>query len=196
MPVKLSRKTIFASGCLALTLAILALGVVLVLVVVGVVSVTPRSVSVAQTQPPPSDAYPLSSEQQALIQELGYPDAFTLLFYQADQTDQAMRLEIWTYYQLGQEVTMLNGQVIEQDEIDAIAGPLAQAPYRPEQFIGGMDFDAALQASRLEEYLQVPVEPTGIPGGTLLFGQQIALGFQDETLAYVESFALDSEVLP
>jgi hypothetical protein len=147
---------------------------------------------------PPEDLYALSAEQQALVDQYGYPDGFTIQFYQESQPDhsqQEMRLEIWTYYQEGQEVTLLNGQVIEQSEIEPLSSTLTPMPYRPEQFTASMDADSALRAVGLQDYIQVPLETDDISGKTLFFGQQITFGFQEGDLLYVEGFSLE-EVQP
>jgi hypothetical protein len=110
---------------------------------------------------------------------------------------QDFRLEIWTYNRTGKEITILNGKLVEQTEIEPAAASLLPMPYHPEQFASGMDATAVVSAANLGEYIRAPldIEETEIDGGTLLFGQQIVFGFQGDDLRYVESFALESEGL-
>jgi hypothetical protein len=187
-------KRYYKAGCLILSFATFILCLTSVFAISKAASLAPRSFSIIQTEPPPGNLYVLSGEQQALIDQFGYPDAFTIQFYVdslTDQSQQEVRLEIWTYYLAGQEITLLNGQVIDRFEIDIPYGALAPVPYRPEQFTGNMDADTALLASGLQEYIKAPLETESVPGGILLFGEQIVLGLKDDNLLYVEGFALE-----
>ena len=199
MSNKPSRKNRRIVGGLVAVLSLFILGGIFILVMVKGVLVAPRSLSFQHSEPAPSDAYQLSPEQQALVDQIGYPDAFTILFYQDAQTDgspQDVRLEVWTYYQTGQEVTLVNGQIIEQTAVESLPAASSPLPYRPEQFNADMDNQAVLRAAGLREYISAPLETDGLPGGKLFFGQQIAFGFQDDRLAYVESFPGESEAQP
>lgn len=199
MPNKPLPKNKRILGCLILSLSVFVLGIGIVLVVIGGMTVAPRSFIFVQAGSPPADLYTLSAEQQALVDELGHPDTFTILFYDqglAGENQQETRLEIWTYYQAGQEVTLLNGQVVERVDVERLPVSLAPVRYRPEQFAAGMDRQAVLRASGLEAYISAPLDTEGVPGGGLLFGEQVVFGFQDESLAYVESFTAESAVLP
>lgn len=199
MPKKTFLKRFWKAGCLFLGFAFINPSCAFAFLISKAASVAPRSISFIQTKPAPTTLYTLSAEQESLIDQLGYPDAFTIQFYSGnlpDQSQQEVRLEMWTYYLAGQEITLLNGQVIDRIEIDTPSGALAPALYRPEQFTGNMDADTALLASGLREYIRAPLETDGIPGGTLLFGEQIAFGFQDDNLSYVESFALEEGEQP
>lgn len=199
----MAKKTFFhrfwKAGCLLLGFAIFIATCSFVFLISKAASVAPRSFSIPQTEPSPTAPYILSAEQESLIDQFGYPDAFTIQFYNAsisDQSQQEVRLEIWDYYREGQEITLLNGQLVDQIEIDIPPGALVPVPYRPEQFTGNMDAETALLASGLREYIKAPLETDGVPGGILLFGEQIALGFQDENLLYIESFALEEGEQP
>jgi hypothetical protein len=48
----------------------------------------------------------------------------------------------------------------------------------------------------LQEYIRASLDTYDIPGGAILFGRQVAFGFQGDRLLYVESFALEGEQQP
>lgn len=178
---------------------VIALGFIFVLGLINSVSSSPRVFSIEPIDSQPGDPYAPTEEQQALLKQLGPPDTFMLLFYQdgqADQNQSDVRLEIWTYYVARQEVTMLDGRIIDQIQIEALSEPLASMPYHPAQFKAGMDINEALRASNLREYLRAPLEDEEVQNGTLIFGEQVAMGFQDGKLSYVESFPLAKEEQP
>jgi hypothetical protein len=197
MTIKTDLKKHWKAGCVLAGIVFIFLAALFMLGLNKLADITPRSYSIAPAESPPEAAYTLSNEQKGLLAELGYPEAFSLHFYQDDLAEPlqaGMRLEIWTYYQAGQEVTLLNGQVIER--VDIATSTVIGAPYHPEQFSETMGADLALKAAGLHEYMRAPLDTYDIPNGAILFGRQVAFGFQGDHLLYVESFALEGEQQP
>ncbi len=178
-------------GCISLS--------VLLLFLANAVSTSPRMISGLNPEPLPADPYTLSSEQQALVTQSGYPAGFLILFYQSGSENsppQDVRLEIWSYFQAGLEITFLNGVSIHEETIEQNSSFMDPQPYHPEQFIAGMDIDSVLRSTGLKEYIQTTADGELVTDGKVLYGKQIATGFQNGGLKYVEGFALESEDQP
>ena len=67
-------------------------------------------VEVQNTNPQLNDPYTLSPAQEELLFTYGYPEAFTILFYEEDTIGggfQTVRLEVWDYYTQGIGLTFI-----------------------------------------------------------------------------------------
>ncbi|MDZ7844597.1 MAG: hypothetical protein U5K99_07345 [Anaerolineales bacterium] len=143
------------------------------------------------------DPYNLSEEQMTNLVNRGYPEAFTLLFYEEELVGggvQDVRLETWDYYSQGVEITFINGDLKATDplEMDEI-GPLAPLPYFPEQFDAYMNLDEMLAAAGLSTYVEIPMEKAFLEGGDLYYGDSLTFGLVDGELRYLEALALIEE---
>jgi len=144
-----------------------------------------------------TETYQLSTEQSALVGELGYPESFILLFYEEEALDgslQIVRLETWDYYSEGESYTFLNGEL---DSTDGLVvedpGSLAPLPYVPEQFAANMSRDDVLAAAEIEEFIEVPLEKEFLKGGDLYYAESLAFGLVNGELRYLEALALLEE---
>ena len=143
------------------------------------------------------EPYQLSAEQSALVDEIGYPETFILLFYEEEAVDgslQIVRLETWTYYSAGESYTYINGELDKSDKLDSgEVGALAPLPYVPEQFAAGMSLDDVIAAAGVEDFIEVPLEDQYLEDGDLYYAEALAFGLVEGELRYLEALALVEE---
>jgi hypothetical protein len=140
---------------------------------------------------------PLSADQKAVVDRLGHPEAFSLLFYEEETEDGSLgdvRFETWSYYTSALEYTFINGEQVAEDplEID-LMGELVVIPYHPEQFVAYMDLDEVIASAGLETYLVVPLEKELVDGGEVYYADELTFGLKDDELLYVEALALETD---
>jgi len=143
------------------------------------------------------ELYQLSAEQSALVDEIGYPESFILLFYEEEAVDgslQVVRLETWDYFTEGEIYTFLNGKLDSSEKLDTgDLGTLAPLPYFPEQFGANMTLDDVLDAAGVEDFIEVPLEKEYLENGDLYYADALAFGLVDGELRYLEALALVEE---
>ena len=143
------------------------------------------------------EPFQLSAEQSALVDEIGYPESFILLFYEEEAVDgslQIVRLETWNYYREGESYTFLNGDLDSSDSLNAgEIGSLAQLPYVPEQFAANMSRDDVLAFAGVEDFIEVPLEKEYLESGDLYYADALAFGLVDGKLRYLEALAVVEE---
>jgi hypothetical protein len=141
-----------------------------------------------------ADPYDLSSTQLEAIQQRGYPDAFTILFYDQqdwDGTLSPVRYETWDYYTLSSELVFINGEMVSESPLDIQVDQLVPMPYRPEQFTAYMSIDNIASAIEMQDYLVVPLEDELVRGGEVYYTDELTFGLRDKQLLYVESLPLE-----
>jgi hypothetical protein len=185
---RLARLVLGCGGLVVLALALLALTGVLGY---GEYQTTPLLVEGAAPAEGAPPAYPLSAGQQAVVDRLGYPQSFTLLFFQEAGED--VRLETWSYYGAGTEFTFRNGELMSETALDLSVGQLEPLPYRPDSFVAYMSLDQVVAAAGLDRYLIIPVEKAMVDKAQVYLAEQLAFGLQDGELVSVETLALESE---
>jgi hypothetical protein len=181
------------------------LGVLIVAVLVGVFLIVgwqayqqePKIVGGVEPEALNLASYALAADQSSLINRLGYPDAFAILFYEEEQVDGSfadVRFETWTYYISGLEFTFINGAQAAEDSLEIeLAGELVPIPYRPEQFVAYMSLDEVIASADLETYLVVPLEKELVEGGEVYYADELTFGLKNDELLYVETLALESD---
>lgn len=157
----------------------------------------PKIIEGVQPGPHLQDPYTLSPAQTDVLISRGYPEAFTLLFYEEESVDgslQDVRLESWDYYSLGVGYTFINGDLTAEDALDITEiGQLAPMPYYPEQFGAYMSLEEVLAAAALDTYIEIPLEKEFLEDGDLYYGESITFGLVDGELRYLEALALIEE---
>lgn len=157
----------------------------------------PKQIQVQDLQPPANDSYTISQVQSDQINSLGYPDAFTILFYEEETTSheiQTVRLETWDYYTLGIGLTFLNGEIVSEDSLKSSdLGSVAPLPYRPEQFSAFMELNQVVAATGIETYIEIPLDVEFLSNGILYYADSVSFGMQDGQLVYLEALALLEE---
>jgi hypothetical protein len=158
---------------------------------------SPKRVEVDDPGSPQSASYALSKDQESSVLSYGYPEAFTILFYEEDAPDQGIqtvRLETWDYYTLGFGLTFINGEVIAEDDIEWNNQlPIVPSPYIPEQFNIFMELTDMIASAGLETYIEVPLNKEQMDTGTLYYAESLSFGLHDNQLVYIEALALTEE---
>ena len=158
---------------------------------------SPKIIEVQSRDPKFQDPYQLSPEQQDKLFTYGYPEAFTILFYEeeiAGGGTQPVRLETWDYYTQGIGLTFINGELTAEDPIEVgVMGAIEPLPYFPEQFKAYMSLDEVISAAGIDTYVEIPIEDEFIQGGVLYFANSLSFGLKDDQLVYLEAIALTSE---
>ena len=145
-----------------------------------------------------SEALALSPAQQQAVDAMGWPEAFTLLFY-GEEDDEGVvpaRYEVWTYYRAGRELAFLDGELAEERAVEATEAEVTPARYRPVQFAGGMGLQEVIDSAGLESLLTTAVENELVAGGELFYAPELIFGTKDGRLAYVQALALQVDGQP
>jgi hypothetical protein len=185
-------------GCLLLFLALAAAVLVVVVYLWLYADYTGPTLvqSSGQAEPPARAPNTLSTEQQQLVEEIGYPDSFTLLFYQdLDEQGQFydVRFESWHYGVAGREVVFVNGETTRDEPADVKQSTPVAAPYRPEQFTASMRLKDVLASTGISEYARAAADPALVASGEVYFARQLAFGMKDGRLMAVEAVPLEAE---
>lgn len=142
-------------------------------------------------------SYALSGEQLSVLDHLGFPQAFAILFYEEEQMDGSfsdVRFETWSYYTSGLEYTFINGEQVAEDPLEIeLLGELVPIPYRPEQFVAYMSLDEVIASAGLETYLVVPLEKELVKDGEVYYADELTFGLKNDELLYIEALALEIE---
>lgn len=184
-----------------LAAAVLAVGVLAASVVLygGWVDYTTSPVLVEGVEPPDGgpSGYILLPEQQAVVDEHGRPEGFSILFYDEPLDGagaQDVRLETWDYYQEGLQFTFKNGDLVGQEPLDlGPVGALMPQPYAPEQFLAYMSLDDVLSSTGMDRYLEVPLEDGVVADGAVYYGEGLTFGLKGGELRYIEALAIEGE---
>jgi len=141
-----------------------------------------------------TDPYILSSAQEEQLFSYGYPEAFTILFYEEKTISgsvEPVRLETWDYYSQALSLTFINGDLSAEDplEIDD-PGSLDPLPYFPEQFSAFMSLDEVIAAAGIDSYVEIPLEKEFIEDGVVYYAYSLTFGLKDNELLYIEALAL------
>jgi len=149
-----------------------------------------------QADPPTHSPYTLSAQQQQLVDEIGYPDSFTLLFYQdLDEQGQFydIRFESWHYGAAGREAVFVNGEMISDDLADVTQPAPVAAPYKPEQFAASMRLKDVLASAGISEYARAAADPALAASSEVYLARQLAFGMKAGRLMAVETVPLEAE---
>ncbi len=157
----------------------------------------PMIVEVQEYSPQLQDPYTLSPAQEEELFTYGYPEAFTILFYEEETVGGGtapVRLETWDYYTQGIGLTFINGDLIAEDplEIDDV-GSLDPLPYYPEQFSAFMSLEEVISAAGIDTYVEIPLEKEFLEGGVSYFANSLTFGLKNDELLYIEALALSTE---
>lgn len=157
----------------------------------------PKLITIPKSGGQITEPYQLSSAQEDVLFSRGYPDAFTILFYEEETVGgpaQTNRLESWDYYNQGIGLTFLNGELTAEDPIEGSGvQSVDPLPYFPEQFAAFMSFEEVIAAAGLETYVEIPLDKDLMTDGQLYYGPALAFGIQDNQLRYLEVLALSQD---
>ena len=154
----------------------------------------PMIVEVQESSPQLHDTYALSPAQEEELFSYGYPEAFTILFYEEETVGGGItivRLETWDYYTQGFGLTFINGELIAEDPIEVSdIGHLDPLPYYPEQFSAFMSLEEVIAAAGIKTYVEIPLEKEFLEGGVSYFANSLTFGLKNNELLYIEALAL------
>jgi len=157
---------------------------------------TPRIVNLPNSESSGELEYTLSVDQQKTIEELGYPDTFTIYFYQNNPDagyDQGIRFESWTYYNKMLMLTFEDGKPTSQETIDSAPDNILPMPYQPEQFATFMSLNRLIKSTGIQKYLILPLEPEVVQQGQVFYADQLTFGMKNDRLMFVETLALTED---
>lgn len=131
----------------------------------------------------------LTDRRPAAIEELGVPDAFVITF--EDLEGVPVRSEQWSYLDFGTRYDFLDGELLWTVELESVPDASIYAHfYDPLEFSADMstvDIEELLSGQQLETF---DLGEGELPGASILAGDQILLGFDNDRLVYVETFIL------
>jgi hypothetical protein len=137
-------------------------------------------------------ATPAVDERPETLKLLGAPDAFTLQWQELQ--GQTVRWEEWSYFDHESRFDFVDGELLWTLEIDpAPSGSIYAHAFNP------LDFEAGMSMAEVQAILpdiamaQVPLDEADIPGGVLLAGDQILLGFDQDQLVYLQTFIVNPD---
>ncbi len=181
---------IFAAGCGVLTVVILMLLVIYLAIGWQSYQNASHVNSEVESKNLVVNEYDLGQDQIDAYFDYGYPEAFRILFYDETLSDGSIgpvRLESWTYYSQGIELTFINGKKTGEESINNFQlGDLQLPPYYPEQFSAYLSLDEVISAAGLDQYAVIPLEKEYLEGSEVYYGPQLSFGMKDGELRMVE----------
>jgi hypothetical protein len=137
-------------------------------------------------------AVPSEDRRPGILSQLGTPDAFTLEWQELE--GELVRWEEWSYFDFQSRFDFVDGELLWTLEIDpAPDGTIFAHAFDPLAFQPGMSIAETEAVLPELDLVELPLEEAEIPGGLLLAGDQILLGFDQDQLVYVQTFILTPE---
>jgi hypothetical protein len=131
-------------------------------------------------------------DRPEILKQMGHPDAFRILF--EDLGSQTVRREEWSYFDNQTRFDFIDGTLVDTARIaPAPNGTILASYYDPSDFQAYMSFDQVQALFPDEKLLQVDASQAGVPGGLVVAGTQIIMGFDQDQLVYVETLVLTPE---
>jgi len=136
----------------------------------------------------PLTAITLSDDQQLILDDFGWPDAFTIM--EMDDADgNPQRVETWSYYGYQTSLTFSEG-VFMYDEVDEqMSGEILPTTFQPNDFPLGISMDQI--GELLPDLTLVPIENVDylLEGLDIYFGESFVLGFYNNRLFLIDAWA-------
>ena len=130
--------------------------------------------------------------RQEVLNQLGPPDAFTLEWQELE--DQTVRWEEWSYFDYHARFDFVDGELLWTLDIDpAPDGSVFAHAFDPLAYEAGMSIAEAKARVPDLTMTELPLDEGDIPGGVLLAGDQILMGFDQGQLVFVQTFMLAPE---
>ena len=136
------------------------------------------------------DAVGLSSQQQELVEQFGYPNTFTLIFGEmtVEGEYQPVRFETWNYNDIGRRFYFIDGQFVKDVDIPFIEK--ARYPnLRPTWFGKDMTFDQIKKVIGTEPLVSAELIPEIMENGKIYdFWGQVRVGEVDGKIVYLRTY--------
>ena len=133
-------------------------------------------------------------DRRKTLEELGMPDAFTLIMIASGaDSHEINRHETWYYYRAGTRFEFVNGVFVEGADIEDVDFETVEAiftPYRPYQFSPNLNFEDVADIIGEQDYVLYELGDDPLQDGELIYTRQLALGFKNGGLFYVRTFPL------
>ncbi len=140
-------------------------------------------------------AFPAEDNRPGILEQMGPPDAFTLSFEELN--GQMVRQEEWSYFDDLTRMDFVDGTLLWTLRIEALPdASLYASYYDPQSFTEGISLAQVQALLPNQDLVEIDTSDQGIPGGQLVAGDQILLGFDQDRLVYVQTFPLMPEVNP
>lgn len=137
----------------------------------------------------------LEDRRGRVLESLGAPDTFTITFQELDGT--VVRSEHWSYHDYGSRIDFVDGEILWTVELEPVPdGSIYAHWYDPLAFRGFMSEAEVGALLSYQQLTRIDLAEGDIPGGRVLVGDQILLGFDNDRLVYVETLMLSPEVAP
>ncbi len=137
-------------------------------------------------------AVPVEDRRQEILDMFGAPDAFTLQWQELQ--GQVVRQEEWSYFDFKSRFDFVDGELVWVLDIpEAPDGSIYAHAFDPRAFQPGMSIEEAKALVGDPDLTELPLDEGDIPGGLLLAGDQILLGFDQGQLVCVQTFILTPE---
>jgi hypothetical protein len=138
------------------------------------------------------DPVELSEDQHLVYDDFGWPDTFTIS--EIDNLEGIpIRYETWVFYNGKSSFTFADGVFIASGEAQALPEGYIPAPYQPNQIKLGASTEQVKEWMGSNPFTAVEESDNIQEGGEFFVGQQILLGFLDDRLFFVDTFAFVPE---
>ncbi|MBW2396303.1 MAG: PAN domain-containing protein [Deltaproteobacteria bacterium] len=138
---------------------------------------------------PSAETSALPASKPDVLAERGAPDTFRILFLALETPVgvSLQRQEYWRYYARGEELVFVDGAQVAQADLPPLPAGTTLPEVSPDVFRAGMAFEEIAAQLGLESFVreEIPDEEGGL--AELVWARQLALGFSDGELVYVES---------
>jgi hypothetical protein len=134
----------------------------------------------------------LSSQQQFLVEDLGWPDAFSISEIETNAGGR-VRVETWLYYSESASYTFADGEFHSTGTAESIGERFIPTPHHPDQFPLGSSPQQIQTLLPDHGLTKIKNSNAFLDDVQLYVCQQLILSFQDNRLFYVESLAFVPE---
>lgn len=134
----------------------------------------------------------LSAQQQFLVEDIGWPDAFSVSEVETNQGNR-VRLETWLYYPESASYTFADGDFYSSGTVEIIGENFTPTPHHPDQFPMGSSPQQIQSLLAGHELKKINNSKNFLEGVQLYVCQQLILSFQENRLFHVEALAFVPE---
>jgi hypothetical protein len=132
-------------------------------------------------------------DRPEILARMGRPDSFRITFETLNS--KGVRYEEWSYFDDQTCLDFMDGTLVSTVKLDPLPdGSIFASDFDPQSFQAGMSVDEVKALLPDQQFMEVDAADVGVPGGSVMAGERILLGFDQGQLVYVETFALSPQV--
>jgi hypothetical protein len=140
-------------------------------------------------------AVPPRDDRPEILGQMGQPDAFRITFETLNSS--RVRYEEWSYFDDQTRLDFMDGTLVATVQLDPLPdGSIFASDFDPQSFQAKMSVEDVKALFPDQQLLEVDATQVGVPGGLVMAGQRILIGFDQGQLVYVETLALTPQVNP